>query len=297
MATDAVLATGLDGLVGSRFIDLYSDEYNITNLSLSTGIDITNSDQVMEVFNESAAPVCIHLAAFTDTAAAHAENGDTEGLCYRVNVTGTKAVVDAARATGKYLIHISTDYVFDGMKDTPYTETDTPKPIEWYGQTKYLAEQLVTASKIPAAIIRIAFPYRTSFEAKADLLAKTLNGIQQRTLYPQFSDTLITPTFIDDIAHVLNLFIEKRPTGIYHAVGSTSLSNYSFALAVAEAFHEDPTVIKQGSLTEFLQTSSRPYQRYLALSNEKLTSELEYHMATLEEGLASVVVQQNEDHL
>ena len=297
MAKLSVIGTGLDGLVGSRFVELYTDECDITNLSLATGVDITNKDQVMEAMSESTAPVIIHLAAFTDTAAAHADNGNTDGLCYRVNVDGTAAVVDAARATGKYLIHISTDYVFDGIKDGSYTETDVPKPIEWYGQTKYQAEQIVTKSGIPAAIIRIAFPYRTSFEAKADLLAKTLNGIRQHTLYPQFTDTLITPTFIDDIAHVLNLFVEKRPTGIFHAVGSTSLSNYDFALAVAEAFHEDPTVIKQGSLTEFLQTANRPYHRYLALSNNKLARELEYHMATLEEGLAAIAVQQHEDQL
>lgn len=297
MAHNAVIGTGLDGLVGSRFVELYGETYDITNLSLATGIDITNSNEVMEAIGGSSAPVIIHLAAFTDTKAAAEQEGDTNGACYRVNVAGTQAVVDAAKATGKHLIHISTDYVFDGMKGTPYTEEDTPKPIEWYGQTKFLAEQVVLNSKIPATIIRISFPYRASYEAKADLLAKTLVGIRDRTLHPQFNDTLITPTFIDDIAHVLDLMVEKLPTGIYHAVGGTSVSNFDFAQAVAEAFHEDATVVKQGSLTEYLATTDRIFHRYLALSNAKLTRELEYHMATLEEGLASIAVQNEEDHL
>lgn len=297
MAKPAIIGTGLDGLVGSRFVELYGDDRSITNLSLATGVDITNSSTVLEALQSSSAPVVIHCAAFTDTAAAAAQAGNTDSSCYEVNVNGTKAVVEAAKATSKYLIHISTDYVFDGSQTTPYTEADTPKPIEWYGQTKYEAEQVVTKSGIPAVIIRIAFPYRFGYEAKADLLAKTLAGIRNKTLYPQFTDTLITPTFIDDIAHVLDLLIEQRPTGIFHVVGSTSLSNYDFAVRVAEAFHEDLTPIKPGSLTEFLQTSDRPYHRNLALSNEKLARELGYHMSTLEEGLAAIAVQQQEDQL
>lgn len=297
MSHTSLLGTGLDGLVGSRFVELYGDTYNTTNLSLATGVDITNKNEVMEVVGNSDAPVIIHLAAFTDTAAANQQDGDKDGTCYRVNVGGTEAVVNAAKATGKHLIHISTDYVFDGRKDTPYTEDDAPTPIEWYGKTKHLAEERVLQSGIPATVVRIAFPYRAQYEAKADILHKTLTGIRKKTLYPQFSDTLITPTFIDDIAHVLDTVITKRPTGIYHVVGSTSLSNYDFACAVAEAFHEDASIIQQGSLTEYLAKSDRPFHRYLALSNTKLATDLEYHMSTLAEGLASIAVQEQEDSL
>ncbi len=297
MSHTTLLGTGLDGLVGSRFLELYGDTYDTTNLSLATGVDITNKNEVMEVIGSSDAPVILHLAAFTDTAAASQQNGDKDGACYRVNVVGTEAVVNAVKATGKHLIHISTDYVFDGRKDTPYTEADTPAPIEWYGATKYMAEEIVTNSGISATILRIAFPYRAKYEAKADILHKTLTGIREKTLYPQFADTLITPTFIDDIAHVFDAVINKRPTGIYHVVGGTSLSNYDFACAVAEAFHEDATIIQQGSLTEYLAKSDRPFHRYLALSNAKLATDLEYHMSTLEEGLASIAVQEQEDSL
>lgn len=293
MPEKAVIGTGFDGLVGSRFVEMYQNDYKMTNLSLKTNVDITNEAIVMAAINGNPAPTIIHCAAFTDTNAAHQQDGDTSGACYRVNVLGTRAVAAAAAATGKYLIHISTDYVFDGRKDTQYTENDEPAPIDWYGKTKLMAEEEVMKSGANAAIVRIAFPYRAAFAAKADLLAKVVTGIKEKTLYPQFADTLITPTFVDDLAHVFNLMIDKKPTGVFHAVGSSSVSNYDFALNVAKTFKLDESAVQAGSLTEYLAAANRPYHRYLALSNQKLTSALEYHFATLDEGLAVVSVQKN----
>lgn len=287
-----IIATGLDGLVGSRLVELLSSKHDFTNLSLSTGVNITNLDQVITACQNSKAPVMIHLAAFTDTKKAFAETGNKNGLAYKINVLGTKNIITACQQFNKRLIYISTDYVFDGRQSTPYTEEDQPNPIEWYGQTKFLGEQAVQKSNLTAIIARIAFPYRAHYSAKPDLLAKIIKGLNEKNLSPQFSDTKITPTFIDNIAYALDDLITNKETGIWHLVGSSNLSNYEFSRTVAEVFGFDQNLVKAGSLEDYLaQNNDIPYHKQLSLSNKKITDKFGNVMSTLKEGLEKVKLQ------
>jgi len=195
-----VIGTGLSGLIGSRIVELLSDKYAFSDLSLEAGVDITNSVQIEEKIRNSEAEVVLHLAAFTDVDAASKQDGDKSGSCYKVNVLGTQNVVSACRTSGKYLIHVSTDFVFDGKKKEPYTEEDKPNPIEWYGKTKFWAEEEVRKGGINYAIVRPAFPFRVEFKAKKDLVRQIIKGLEENSLPPMFVDQIITPTFIDDIA-------------------------------------------------------------------------------------------------
>lgn len=293
MAFPLIIGTGLTSMVGSRFTELYAQEFSFENLDLATGVDITNEGLVKEKISESNGDVVIHFAAFTDVSRAHEQNGDTEGLCYRLNVLGTRHVALSCKASGKYLIHVSTDFVFDGENppEGGYTETDTPHPLEWYGKTKLWAEEEIKQSGANSVIVRIAYPYRANFPAKLDLVRSLIKNIKQGKLYPLFTDHIITPTFIDDIARVLRAVIHKRPQGIFHTVGSTSISDYELALAIATVFNLDKSVIKPGSLQEFLKTAKRPYEKNLALSNSKLKQELGLSMATIPEGLKAIKAQ------
>ena len=99
---------------------------------------------VEEVFShyENAIGV-IHLAAFTNLNEAYKQTDDKNGVCYKVNVLGSSIIAETAKRHQKYMVHISTDYVFDGEKEEPYTEEDSPHPIEWYGQTKLWADEAV----------------------------------------------------------------------------------------------------------------------------------------------------------
>lgn len=295
MSQNALLATGIDGLVGSRFAELYRDEWEIENLSLSTGVDITDQQQVEERIAAHPGKFVIHLAAFTDTAAAAAQAGDQEGLCYQVNVIGTRHVAQACAAHGKHLIHISTDFVFDGEKESAYTEEDQPNPIEWYGTTKLMAEQAVAAADGEHAIVRIAFPYRATYVGKKDYVAKIRQGLEEGNLRPQFGDTLFTPTFVDDIAHGLQVLLEHDATGLYHLTGGQAYSHYDAAIKIAEAYHLDESQIQRGSLEEYLKMpGARRFHRRLNISPAKFEREFGHSMATLEEGLASIVDQTDE---
>jgi dTDP-4-dehydrorhamnose reductase len=284
----SVLATGATGLVGSRFVELYEAEYDVANMDLTTGVDITDRESIRQFVADHPSETLIHLAAFTDTNAAFAQTGDKSGLCYRVNVEGTENIAAACREAGIHLIHVSTDFVFDGTKDTPYTEDDPRSPIEWYGKTKAMAEEVVEESGVGYTIVRIAYPYRQEFAAKPDLIKKIRTGLEAGHLYPQFSDSTITPTYVDDIARGFAKLVEDKSHGLYHFVGSTSLSPYELARQIATAFGFDPNVVKKGSLTEYLQTASRPFARHVAMSNSKAQKDLGLTFATLAEGLAAV---------
>ena len=112
-----IVGTGLSGLVGSKFVELYSNKYSISNLDLTAGVDITKEDDVMRAVEASNSPALIHLAAFTDVNKAFEQTGDKDGVCYKVNVTGTQNIANACKKTGKHLVHVSTAFVFDGKSD------------------------------------------------------------------------------------------------------------------------------------------------------------------------------------
>lgn len=284
-----ILATGATGLVGSRFLDLFRDKYRVANMDLTTGVDITKPETFKPFIDtHSDAKFLIHLAAFTDTNKAFEETGNKDGICYKVNVEGTKNIAEVCKGSGIHLIHVSTDFVFDGKKSTPYTEEDAVSPIEWYGETKAIAEKVVENSGVSYTIVRLSYPYRAAYDLKPDLVKKIRAGLESGKLYPQFADSIITPTLIDDIARAFDKVIELKPTGILHTVGSDSLSPFELAKKVAVAYGFDPTIVKEGSLTEYLRTASRPFARYVAMSNLKAIRVLGLHFMTIDEGFSEI---------
>ena len=292
-----IIVTGLSGYLGQRLKELLGNKFRLIDFSRRSGVDLTRYSQLKEAFAQHPqANIVLHLAAFTDTKAAWEQRGDRKGECYQVNVIGTRNLVDLLQKKDGYLIYISTDFVFSGQSQGVYTEEDEPSPIEWYGYTKYLGEQLVLRSGLRAAIVRISFPYQARSEAKKDLVARIREGLAKRQLFPMFRDQTITLTLVDDIVAGLPVFWQKEVEGIFHLVGSYH-SPYQAAQLVAEAFGFDPAMVKPGSLIEYLKKQppgSRPWQKNLALSNKKVTRELGIRMRSFPEGL-TVIRQQLEE--
>jgi len=286
-----IIGTGLSGLVGSRVQELLKDKYQWVDFSLDSGVNILDKKGLATAFEENKdARAVLHLAAFTDTGAAWEQRGDKKGLCYRLNVLGTRNIIQFCQKYRQYLIYISTDFVFSGRKRGQYTEKDKPDPIEWYGQTKYWAEKEVLESGLPAAVVRIAFPFRSYFEAKKDIVRRIIDGLREKSLYPMFADQIITPTFIDDIAFDLDYFLENKPQGIYHLVGPQPVSPYQLARLIARIFGFNPRAVKKGSLLAYQKSQppgSRPWQKNLAISNRKITS-LGLKITSLKEALLRI---------
>lgn len=280
-----LIVTGLSGMIGDRFRELYGHKYNFENFDITEGVDITDEKQVRERVANSEAEIILHLAAFTDVDAAEKQKDDKEGSCYKVNVTGTQNIVTAAKEHGKYVIFISTDFIFDGTKKKPYTEEDIPKPLNWYGQTKAWGEEIVRSQMDRNfSIIRISYPFRGNYAPKLDIVRKIIKGLKEDNLGPLFNDNFITPTFIDDLCKVFFMFTLKRPRGVFHATGSSFMSTYDLAVLIKQHFNL-PGKVTASSLVEYMQTADRAYPKNLRMNNRKLQQELGNPMLTVESAL------------
>ncbi len=283
-----ILATGISGLVGSKFQQLYQNKYEVQNLDINHPVsptDITNYEQVISTVSQSPAKSLVHLAAFTNVTAAWEQKDDKNGLAYQVNVIGTQNIIKACQETEKHLIHISTAYVFDGESDTLYSEEDQPHPIEWYGQTKWEAEQAVMSSDINWTVLRIDQPFRSDPYERPDVVRKIIDGLSNNSLPPQFSNQYFGPTFIDDFAKVVDFFIRKKTQGLFHASSGEKWSPFEFAQAVKKAHHLKGN-INPGDLNEYLKTLNRPYQKNTAMSSKKLKQIIDFQMKTIKEALS-----------
>lgn len=283
-----LLATGLNGLVGSKFKELFAEKYAIDNLDISDPVrpvNITDAAQIEELFAASPAQQVLHMAAFTDVNAAWQQNNDVSGPAYQVNVVGTHNIVKAAAATGKHIIHISTALVFDGKKTSAYTETDPVSPIEWYGQTKAEAEKIVQSSSGAWTILRIDFPFRSDDFPKPDIVRKTIQALHKGL--PLFSNHFYSPTYIDDLAKVIDWVIRTKTTGLFNTSTDEKCSDYELGQAINDILGLGLEV-KAGDLDAYLATVQRPYQRNTTMDCAKLKAVLDFPLLSLREALGQV---------
>lgn len=287
-----LLATGINGLVGSKFAQLYQDKYQIKSLDIrdqTDPVDITDYQAVVKAFQQSEANTVIHLAAFTDVTKAWDQRQDRSGPAYQVNVAGTKNIIQACQQTDVHLIHISTAYVFDGKKDGLYSEQDKPNPIEWYGQTKWEAEQAVISSDIDWTILRIDQPFRSDKFEKTDLAHKIIDGLKNNNLHPLFDNQYFGPTFIDDFALVLDFFIRTKANGSFHASSGEKWSPFEFGRLIKK-IHQLPGEVKPGDLDEYLKTLNRPYQKNTALDISKLQKIIDFELNSVKQAVEKIGV-------
>ncbi len=287
MSKQPLLTTGLNGLVGSKFAEIYQEKYQFDNLDLRDPkhpVDITDKEAVFDAVSNSNADTLIHLAAFTDVDAAWKQSGDEDGPAYQVNVIGTQNIAEACKQFKKNIIHISTAYVFDGKQDKLYTEEIEPNPIEWYGQTKWEAEQIVKNSNLHWTILRIDQPFRPDPFEKKDYAHKIIDSLLKDELYPMFEDHYFSPTYIPDFAKVLDFFVETEKIGLYHATNGERWNDYHFAKTIKEEL-ELPGEVTKGSVIDYLATLDRPYQKNTALDSAKLRKTIDFDFIAIKRGI------------
>jgi dTDP-4-dehydrorhamnose reductase len=296
-----ILATGLTGLVGSRLTELLDSVYEFENLSRETGVNILDKQLVLSVFSASDAPIVLHLAAKTNVDRCELdkekdkkvlnknskEQEDTwknEQTAWAVNVFGTQNVVEACKQTNKKLIYISTDFVFDGTKKH-YSEEDMPNPLNWYARTKYEGEKLIQASGLDYIIARVAYPYRAFFE-RSDFVRAILDRLEKHENLNMVIDHVMVPTFIDDIVNALDVLIQKSEQGIFHVVGSQSVTPYEAAVKIARIFNLDESVVSKITRRDyFAGKAQRPF--CLNLKNDRI-AKLGIEMSSFDKGLTEI---------
>lgn len=283
-----ILATGLTGLIGSRVNELLLPTYTFENVSRSTGVDITQAEQVRTAIISSDAQVVLHLAAYTNVKEAESqiELGEKSDA-WQINVKGTENVAKACEESGKKLIYLSTDLVFDG-EHTPqggYTEEDKENPLNWYAKTKFEGELRVRSLQSPWVVLRPAYPYRAKYE-KNDFVRLFMQKLQNNEPLTVLTDRIITPTFIDDLALAIDMVIQKQATGIYHTVGSTALSIYDASLEIADFFGFDQNLISSTTRAAFLV--GRPPEPFNSSLNNARIKNLGVQMRTFSQGLQAI---------
>ncbi|NTU47195.1 sugar nucleotide-binding protein [Candidatus Roizmanbacteria bacterium] len=271
-----IAITGSTGMIGSRMVELLKNDFIFVPLTQEQ-LDITNRETVFKTLSEIDFDIFFHLAAYTNVDGAETQ----KELCYKINVEGTKNVFEATQANGKQFVLVSTDFVFDGSTP-PYTETSDPNPIGYYGQTKYEAEQLV---KGQAMIIRPSYPYRKEFTEKKDFVRVLKSLLEQGKELNMITDSLITPTFIDDFAFAVRELLQNFTTDIFHVVGADSLSPFEAGKLIAQTFHLDESLVQPTTYDEyFAGKAKRPKNaRIISLHTNS------YPMNTFKEGLKQLL--------
>ena len=295
------LVFGTPGLVGSRFVDLIASERQSIIPEVHE-LDITDKSALASFFQkkEKSFDVVINFAAYTDVNGAEKERGNEKGQVWQVNTSGAKNVAEMTKRHNKFLLHISTDFVFPGSEENPgpYLEDaklpETLDGISWYGWTKLMGEKKIKEIGGRYAIARISYPFRVHHTQKTDFARKILTLYDEGKLYPMFTDQIMTPTFIDEAASVMEEICELEKPGIFHLASSNTTTPYEFASYLLEKARKAKGVVKKGSLEKYLKTPGKtPISRLGGLDTKKTQKELEMKFKTWQQAVDEFVEQLN----
>lgn len=222
-----VLVTGINGQLGYDVVkELNKRGHESIGVDRET-MDLTISSQIKECIKNTNPDAIIHCAAYTAVDAAE----DDEDLCRQINGLATRDIAKCAKELDIPMIYISTDYVFDGIKDGLYTEEDTPNPINVYGKTKYEGELYVQEILEKFYIVRISWVFGENGNNFIDTMIKLS---KDREVLNIISDQLGSPTYTEDLSVLLVDMIETDKYGIYHATNEGFCSWYEFANKIFE---------------------------------------------------------------
>ena len=251
-----ILITGSNGMLGHDLIEVLKDKHELL-LTTSKTLDITDGDSVMDFILKSNPDIVINSAAYTDVDGCES-NPD---LAYNVNGEGVKNLALACREVDCPLVHISTDYVFNGQNDRPWVEDDEIGPISIYGKSKLEGEEHIKEILEKYFIVRTAWLYGVNGRNfPRTMLELAQNHSEITVVY----DEVGTPTYTPDLAKGISELIETDYYGTYHLTNSGNCSWCEFARYIFEVAYVDVNVIPV-TASEFARPAPRP--SYSVLEN------------------------------
>ena len=288
-----MLVFGSNGLLGQKVAELLvrGTATSVTLTSAESGpvrpmepaeyvqADITSKKEVKQVVSHAEPDVIINCAAITNVDACETERE----TAWKVNVGGVEHIIEAARRTGALIVHVSSDYIFDG-KNGPYTEDDRPEPLSYYGKTKLAGENALRASGLEYFIARTMILYGFAPGVKQNFALWLIQSLEKQTPVRIVDDQFGNPTLADDLAYGLLRGVELGRTGVYNIAGRDIVSRHEFALRVARAFSLDAALISPVKTASLRQPAHRPLRS--GLITLKAEVELGIHPSTIEQGLA-----------
>jgi len=276
------------GFLGAKLMNKFSDEFEVFGTNLEGNnyfqLDICNKKKkIYDLFNQINPDIVIHTAALSDVDQCE----EDRNLAEKININGTKNVVEACKKKKIKLIFISTDFVFNGEKGD-YSEIDIPNPVNYYGKTKLNAEKLIIDSGIEHIIVRTSVLYGyNNRDDRLNFFKWVYKNLENGTKINVATDQINSPTLIDDIAKALIILSKKEKgrnneRGIFNIAGSEAISRFDFAVKIAIFFGFNKKLIRPVKSNELGQKALRPHNSSLNISK---INNLGINMSNINEGL------------
>ncbi len=272
-----ILITGANGMLGEKCVRLLAPCHEILATDLHENLiydepvdysklDISDSKLVDALVSTFHPDAIINCAAYTNVDGAET-NRD---LAWQVNAIGPLNLASAAKSRDLSVIHISTDYIFDGING-PYTEDAPIKPINYYGETKLAGEQFVLNSGVPSTVFRTNIVFGKSCNQEASFVYWVVRKLSNREPINVVNDQFGNPTWADGLAEVIAQALNQRIMGVFNYAGADYINRLEFALQIAAIFGLDPTLIRAVSTSSLGQKAARPFRAGLICDKIKAT--------------------------
>ena len=285
-----IMILGANGFTGRRILKRLSFKHQVLACSLHPDIlpeegydfhilDMQNVDATDALLNNFRPDVIINASAMSvvDYCEQHPEEA------YALNVTAVKHLAEYSQSNSCRLIHLSTDFVFDGTATEAYTETDTTNPINYYGKTKQWSEEVIEQACTNYAIARIEVVYGKPFNGQhGNIVHLVKTRLENRQSIRVVSDQFRSPTWVEDIARAIESLLSDKYQGIYHICGGETMSVADIAYRVAKHFGLDTSLIQPVTTDEMNEATPRPL--FSPMNTEKAFKESRYQPSRLEEG-------------
>jgi len=270
-----ILVTGADGQLGSEFLRIKSDHdfYGFNKQVL----DITNLETIKECFEKVRPELVINCASYTNVDGCESN----QDMAYEINAKGVGLLAGECIKWNCALVHISTDYIFDGNKGREYFEFDTPNPLCVYGKSKLAGEEIIKTILKKFYLVRTSWLYGNGKNFVKTMLeiSKTRDSVEV------VNDQFGSPTYARDLAEAIIDLISTQGYGIYHITNSGYCSWYELACKIFDINNVKTSVVAIDT-----QKLNRPAKRpaFSVLGNSKLKYKLRYWEEALKEYLANM---------
>jgi len=288
-----VLVTGSNGLLGQKITEKILKDGGVNLIATSKGenrypvkegyvyveMDMLDPAAVKAVIEQYKPVAIIHTAAMTNVDTCE----DQKELAHHLNVDAVGTLVSLCEKLPIQLIHLSTDFIFDG-EDGPYDEEAAPNPLSYYGETKLLAEELIKKSKCSWTILRTIIVYGiVSDMSRSNIVLWAKGALEKGSPINVVNDQWRMPTLAEDLADCCLLAVAHNAQGVFNASGKDMMSISELVGKVADYWDLDKSLIKEISAATLNQTAKRPAKTGFIL--DKAMTELNYHPHSFDEGL------------
>jgi dTDP-4-dehydrorhamnose reductase len=250
-----ILITGAGGLLGRSAVNWFSPDHEVV-AAKRRDLDITNPEDIKQWVSRAEPEVIMNCAAFSNVDGCERHPDEA----FAVNAEGPRHLARAAAPVGAVLVHLSTDYVFDGEKTTPYTIEDEPRPINRYGQSKLAGEELIRETLARHYIIRVA---RLFGQGGRNFASAALDIARREGRLLAIVDEIGSPTYVVDLAERIGAIIQSGQHGTYHITNQGACSFAEFATTALEIAQLTDVVIEKVKSADLGRPARRP--RYTAM--------------------------------